>query len=176
MTPFQSLVVLKRPRHELWTIMRDRLADLARCIEEVEQIEQMERTDVANGVVHVVNKWRVRQQVTASIQSFLPIDELSWVDRNRWDISDWVCSWTIEPTFLREHITCSGQTSFASAMGGQGTRVTFAGELDMKPGWISALGNVEPIVAGLAESVVTTIIPRNLRAVAEAAAAYVVPV
>ena len=172
MTPFQSLVVLKRPRHELWSIMRDHLVDLATSIEDIERVEQIERTDEANDVVHIVNKWHAHRHVAASVLAFLPIGELSWIDRNRWDASDWTCAWTIEPAFLREHITCSGQTSFASAMGGQGTRVTFAGELDLKPG---ALGSMRPMIAGFVESAVTTISPRNLRAVAEAAAVFGLP-
>jgi hypothetical protein len=170
MTPFQSVVVLKRSRSELWNIMRDHLVDLARSIEDVERVEQIERTSDTDGIVHIVNKWQAQRHVAASIQSFLPIGELSWIDRNRWDANQWTCTWTIEPAFLSEYLTCSGQTSFVSAIGGRGTRVTFAGELDLKPGWVGS-----PMVAGLVESILTTTIPRNLRAVAEAAATFDLP-
>jgi hypothetical protein len=65
---------------------------------------------------------------------------------------------------------------FAEAMGGQGTRVTFEGEFDLKPGLLGSLGGVESLVSGFVESVVTTIIPRNLRAVVEAAAKQDYPI
>ncbi len=61
-------------------------------------------------------------------------------------------------------------------MGGRGTRVTFSGELDVKPGLVDALGSVGPMVIGSIEPAVSTIVPRNLRAVAEAAAAFALPV
>ena len=60
-------------------------------------------------------------------------------------------------------------------MAGRGTRVTFAGELDLKPGLLGSLAGIEPMVSGFIESIVTTIIPRNLRAVVEAAAAFELP-
>lgn len=167
MTPFRSLVVLKRPRHELWTIMRDHLMELVGSLSDIEAVREIERTDAGDGVIHIANEWRARASASAALQSILPAAELSWIDRNCWDGSDWTCTWTIEPGFLGEHVTCSGQTSFVPAMGGQGTRVTFAGELELRLG--------TSLVTGIAESIVTTIIPRNLRAVAEAAAAFQLP-
>ncbi len=175
MKSFRSLIVLKRPQQELWTIMRDHLVTFAEHIEDIDAIRQVERTEHPDGVVHIVNEWRVRQQLPAVASSMLKIKELSWIDRNHWDPSTWTCSWVIEPNFLSEYITCCGQTGFASAMAGQGTRVTFTGELDIKPGWLGSLGSVGTMVSGFAESIVTTIIPRNLRAVVEAAAAFQLP-
>jgi hypothetical protein len=173
---FRSLVVLKRPHEELWTVMRDHLVELAPHIADIEAIRQLERSVDADGVVHLVNQWHVRHQVPPVIRSILKADELSWIDRNTWDARTCTCSWTIEPGFLTEFIACSGQTVFASAMGGQGARVTFEGGLDLKPGLLGAsLGGVEKLVSGFLESIVTTVIPRNLRAVVEAAAAFELP-
>jgi hypothetical protein len=102
----------------------------------------------------------------------LKIDSVSWIDRNRWDGSTGICHWSIEPGAFGEHIACRGETGFAPAMGARGSRITFAGELDIKPGLLGALGPVTPMLSGFVESIVTTIIPRNLRAVAEAAAKF----
>ena len=170
MTPFNSLVVLKRPRQELWNIMRDHLTALIGSLDDIERVEQIERQDDNDGVVHIVNRWRAYQH--PAVRSILQIDELIWLDRNRWDSRNWTCTWIIEPAFLSDQITCSGQTSFAEAMGGQGTRVIVTGEFDLKP---EALVSVQPIAAGLIESAVGSIIPRNLRAIAEAAASFALP-
>jgi hypothetical protein len=170
---FRSLIVLKRPHEELWTVMRDHLVELVPHIADIEAISQLERSVDADDVVHLVNRWHVRQQVPPAIRSILKADELSWIDRNTWDARSFTCTWAIEPTFLTEYIDCSGQTMFASAMGGQGARITFEGGLDLKPGLLGAsLGGVEKLASGFLESIVTTIIPRNLRAVVEAAAAF----
>ena len=41
---FRSLVVLKRPQQELWTVMRDHLVDFSGHIADIEEIRQIERT------------------------------------------------------------------------------------------------------------------------------------
>lgn len=175
MKSFRSLVVLKRPPLELWTAMRDHLTEFAGQIADIEEVYQISRTAAPDGMLHVVNEWRASQQVPDALRAMLQIGELRWIDRNTWDAATWTCNWTIEPSFLREQITCSGQTEFAAAMAGRGTRVTFSGELDLKPGLLASLGSMGPMVTGLVESIVTTIIPRNLRNVVEAAAAFPLP-
>jgi len=173
MKTFRSLVVLKRPHQELWTIMRDHLMDFSGRIADIEEIRQIERTVSADGVVHIVNQWRVRQSVPAMLRSVLKTDELSWIDRNCWDATTYTCSWTIEPDFLTDYIACSGQTIFVAAMAGNGARVTFEGELDLKPGMLGgSLGSAETLLSGILESIVTTEIPRNFRSVIEAAATF----
>ncbi len=173
MKTFRTLVVLKRPHQELWTIMRDHLVDFAEHIADVEQIRQIDRTVAADGVVHIVNEWHVRQQLPAMIRSVLNTDELSWIDRNSWDARTYTCTWTMEPRFLTEHIACSGQMIFVPAMAGLGTRVTFEGGLDLQEGMLGvASSSAQKLLSGTIESIVATEIPRTLRAVVEAAAAF----
>lgn len=172
MKTFRSLVVLKRPRPELWSVMRDHMPDFAGQIADIEELRELERTIAADGMVRIVNHWRVKQQVPAVMRAILKASELSWIDRATWDADAFTCDWAIEPNFLTEHIACSGRTSFADAMAGQGTRVTFEGALDLKPGLLGSLGSLEKVLSGFLEFIVTTIIPRNLRAVVEAAAQY----
>jgi hypothetical protein len=169
---FRSLVVLKRPQHELWSVMRDHLVEFAGNIADIQEIRQIERTVDSNDMVHIVNEWRMSQQIPAAIRPMLKTGEVVWIDRNTWNVETGTCSWTIEPSSFGDYITCSGETTFAEAMAGRGTRVAFAGELDVKPGLLGSLGSMGPMVSGLLESIVTTIIPRNLRAVVEAAAAF----
>ncbi len=172
MKTFRSLVVLKRPRHELWSAMRDHMPDFAGQIADIEELRELERSADTNGTVRIVNHWRVKQQVPVMMRSVLKASELSWIDRATWHAAAFTCDWAIEPNFLTEHIACSGRTSFAEAMAGQGSRVTFEGALDLKPGLLGSLGGLEKVLSGFLESIVTTIIPRNLRAVVEAAAQY----
>jgi hypothetical protein len=172
---FRSLVVLKRPQKELWVVMRDHLVDFAKHIDDIESIRQIERSIDSNGIVRIVNEWRIRQQLPSAICTMLKIEEMGWIDRNIWNTDTGTCYWSIEPVFLREFISCSGETAFSTAMAGRGTRVTFAGDLDLKPGLLGSLAAIEPMVSGFIESIVTNIVPRNLRAVIEAAAAFELP-
>jgi hypothetical protein len=173
---FRGLVVLKRPHAALWAIMRDHLVDVAPHIADIEEIRQLDRSVDTDGLVHIVNHWRVHHQVPPVIRSILKTDEISWIDRNTWDPTTFTCSWTIEPSFLTDYIVCAGQTIFISAMAGQGARIMFEGALDLKPGLLGRLpGGIEKLLSGFLESIVTTVIPRNLRGVVEAAAAFELP-
>jgi hypothetical protein len=172
LTRFRSLLVLKRSLRELWTTMRDHLPEFAGNIADIEEIREIERRTDPDGAICVVNQWSVRQQLPATLSHMLNFDRFTWLDRNRWDLSRSACHWSIEPSAFGEHITCRGETGFAPAMGGQGTRITFVGELDISPSLLGTLTSVAPMLPGIVESIATTVIPRNLRAVAEAAAEY----
>jgi hypothetical protein len=152
--------------------MRDHLVEFAEHIADIESIRQIERTIDTDGRILIANEWSVRQVLPSALRTMLKVDKFSWIDRNRWDEATGICSWAIEPAVLADHIACSGQTHFSAAMGSRGTRVTFAGELDIKPALLAALGSLGPMLSGFIESIVTTMIPRNLRAVAEAAAEF----
>jgi hypothetical protein len=175
MKSFRSVVVLKRPREELWTVMRDHLPEFAGSVADIEEVRQIERRLESAGLVHIANEWRARQQIPAAIRALLKVDEISWTDRNRWDAESGICFWSIEPHFLPGSIACSGETAFADAMGGRGSRVTFTGTLELRQGLLGGLGGMESLVTGFVESVVGAVIPRNLRAVAEAAASFEPP-
>ena len=120
MKNFRSLVVLKRPQQELWTVMRDHLVEFAGSIADIQEIRQIERTADSNGMVHIVNEWRMRQQIPAAIRSMLKIGDLGWIDRNNWNAVTGTCSWTIEPSFLGDYIACSGSDHVHRGHGGPG--------------------------------------------------------
>lgn len=170
MNSFRTLVVLKRPWQELWVTMRDHLPEFAGQVADIAAVHELERTQDADGGVRIVNRWQSRQQIPPAFRAMLQIEELVWVERNRWH--EGTCTWTIEPDLLGECVTCSGETVFTPAMAGQGTRVSFSGELEVKPGLRDRLGNMAPLVSGFLEPLATTLIPRNLRAVIEAAAEF----
>jgi hypothetical protein len=169
---FRSVILLKRPQQELWTNMRDHLVEFGEYIADIESIRQIERTIDADGKICIVNEWTVQRALPAALITMLKVDKFSWIDRNKWDEANKVCSWTIQPAVFGEHIACSGETQFTAAMGNLGTRITFVGELEIKPALLAAVGSVGPMMSGFVESIVTTMIPRNMRAVAEAAAEF----
>ena len=79
MKNFRSLVVLKRPQHELWSVMRDHLVEFAGNIADIQEIRQIERTVDSNDMVRIVNEWRMSQQIPAAIRSMLKTGEVVWI-------------------------------------------------------------------------------------------------
>jgi hypothetical protein len=176
MKPFRDIVIVKQPVAHMWTTVRDRLPELAPLLEDIERITPLEREACAGGW-RLVNEWCSRQRVPTLLQSRLGAAAVSWIDRNEWEDGTHLCRWSIEPSLLSEHIRCAGTTRYEPAMGGRGTRVTFAGDFELGAGALAGLaGPLERPLAAFVESIVTILIPKNLRKVMEAAARFAAPV
>jgi hypothetical protein len=170
MRSFRDLVVIKQPLEQVWATVRDRLPELAAQLDDIDRIVVIERESIGPGRLRLVNEWRSGQRIPKLLQSRFGAEVVSWIDRNQWDEDSRVCTWAIEPSLLSEHIRCAGSTSYMPAMGGRGTRITFAGEFELASGALRGLaGPLEQPLAAFVESIVTVFIPRNLRKVMDAA-------
>jgi hypothetical protein len=169
MKEFSSFTMIREPLDRVWSTMRDRLPEVAASMKDLERIEVLERSESTEGTCFV-NRWIARQKVPTFLRGALGSETISWLDRASWHESRRVCQWTIEPAVLSGYIDCGGSTSYRTAMAGRGTRVNFEGYFDLKPGFAGVLPPaLEPMIGGFVESVVSTMIPRNLaRAVVSA--------
>ena len=157
-----------------WVIVRDRLPELGAALDDIKSIVSIEREAAGPGQVRLVNEWRSSQHIPPGLRDRLGASELSWLDRNLWDDADHHCTWGIEPSVLTQHIRCEGSTRYEPAMGGRGTRVTFAGTFDLAPDALAAFaGSLRKPVSAFVESIATTVIPRNVRKVMEAASGLI---
>jgi hypothetical protein len=170
MKSFSSFTMVKQAPEALLCVVRDRLPEIARDMDDIESIELLERVEETDGSLTLVNSWHARHKIPALLQKRLGAATISWIDRAQWLSSQRCCRWTIEPSLLRGYIVCAGSTTFEPAMTGRGTRVTFDGTFDLKPGFLAGVSaSLEPLISSFVESVVSTIIPRNLaRAIAGA--------
>jgi hypothetical protein len=171
MKTFRDIIIVKKPVDAMWVTVRDRLAEIASMIDDIESIVPLERHAVDPTKLRLVNEWRAKQRIPAMIQQRLGVSAITWLDRNEWDDSTKRCEWRIEPCVLTEHIRCAGSTTYEPAMGGRGTRITFAGTFELAPGAIGMLaGPLQQPALATVESIVTILIPKNVRKVMNAAA------
>lgn len=171
MKTFRTLAVVKRPAPEVFAIVRDRLVDLVPLVDDVASIEMLQRAELGEGAVRLVNRWTASQRIPDVVAHAVDTDEIAWTDHNVWSSSDMTCRWTIEPFIFTEHIRCAGVTTYEPAMGGRGCRVTLSGTFDLAPTALARVsGAVRRPATSLIESMVSTIIPRGTRRVVEAAA------
>ena len=168
--------VVKEPADRLYETVRDRLPEIAAMMDDVESVRVLERKQQTKGRLLLVNEWRARLRLPALLEGLLEAGSLGWIDRAQWDDADRSCRWAIEPLFLPGQVSCAGRSHYEPAMGGRGARVTFEGEIAIALERLSTLaGPLEPAVAGLAESIVTTVIPRNFRKILDAACTLLGP-
>lgn len=163
MKRFSTVAVLKHPRDQVYLAVRDRLPALADRIADIRAIETEQRLEHDDGRVDLVNTWRVDATVPAVLRKVIAQDQLAWTDRARWSQEDWACQWTIEPHLHPDRVRCSGTTSFAPAMGGRGTKLTFAGTFEV----IGQIPGLPALVQGPAATALETLvggtIPRSFR-------------
>jgi len=170
MKSFKSIQLVKIPVEEAWLAIRDRLGELVPYLDEIESVAVQERTELPEGDVFLVNLWQAKAKFPAVLNSVIKSDTLMWTDRARWIEKTHVCSWQIELHFARDRTRCTGQTTFEPAIGGRGTRITFAGEFNFNAKGLPGVPAIlESTVAAAAESFVTSLIPGNFRKLAMAA-------
>jgi hypothetical protein len=169
MKSFRTLVVVGQPVERVWGAVRDRMAEIAPMLDEVEAVTVLERRE-EEGRVHLLNEWRARVPAPAVTSSILPGGVFRWLDRAEWIEAELRCDWSIEPRDLEDLLSCTGRTTYCGAMGGRGARVTFEGTLEIDLRRIVALGRpLENAASALVESIVSTIIPRNFTKTVHAA-------
>ena len=170
MKTFKSIVLSKHPVEPLWLMVRDQMPVLASSLDDIERVTVVERRPNTRGRVRLVNEWSAKPQLPIPLKPLIGSDSFIWLDHAEWIEAEKRCSWRIEPRFLPGRIQCHGNTQYAPAMGGRGTRITFEGELDVTPGpKAGTVRLLEQSIMPIVESVVTVMIPRNFRRIVEAA-------
>ncbi|MET0180169.1 MAG: hypothetical protein ABW194_06755 [Novosphingobium sp.] len=170
MKEFSALVVVRTPPERLFATMRDRLPELVATLSDIEKVDPLERRDEDDALL-VVNRWHARQTIPKLLQQRLGRSRIDWLDTARWIEPRQVCTWEIAPSLGDGALTCAGETTFEPAMGGRGTRARFAGRLDIAPDYLAGVaGSFHGPVRALVETIATTLIPANFRAMAEQAA------
>lgn len=171
MKSFRSMAVVKLPTDVVWTTVRDRLGELGERVDDIDSITLVERTERDDGSVRLVNEWRTTRRVPEMLARAVGTSSIGWTDTAVWDPATMTCTWSIEPTVLTDHITCRGTTRYEPALGGRGTRVAFEGTFDLAPGALGGLAKpLERPMTSFVESIVSTLIPSNLRKIVEGAA------
>jgi hypothetical protein len=174
MRPFTSVQIVKVPVDQVWLAIRDRLDELVPYLDEIDSVAVQERSELQNGDVALVNLWRAKAKFPAVLSSVIKTDMLTWTDRAVWHEKDRKCSWRIELHFAPDRTRCAGVTAFEPALGGKGTRITFAGEFTLNAKGLPGVPVLlESTVAAAAESFVASLIPGNFRKLAMAAESLV---
>lgn len=170
MKDFKSIVVVSHPPDPVWRTIRDRLPELARLLDDIEQVTVTERREEADGTVNLVNLWKAKPQIPSMLSSAINPAMFAWTDRAQWRQQSRECHWSIEPQFLAESTRCTGATRYEPALGGRGTKITFAGEFEIAARKFAGVPSfLDGTIAKAIESFVTSLIPRNFRKLAQAA-------
>jgi hypothetical protein len=166
----KTISMIRHPLDAVWIAMRDHLPEIAVTVEDVESVHLESRTETADGSIVVTNIWQACPKLPALLASRLKPEMLRWTDRAVWSQHEHTCTWQIDPHYFAGRIACQGSTRYERAMGGRGTRVTFASAFRLgQHGKLSAL---EDVVFRGAESLLQGLIPKNFQKIVTALTAH----
>lgn len=150
-------------REKVFTTFRDELVEFVDYLPNIESIdvESYERTD--EDTVEVVNIWEATEKdVPALARKFIEPEMLRWTDYATWQEDDWVCDWEMEVGFLKDAITCTGQTRYLDAGDGT-TKIHIDGDLEVDASQIPGVPKlVANKVGNAVERFVVKLIEPNL--------------
>jgi hypothetical protein len=166
---FKSLVVSTQPADLLWRTVRDRMPALAARLDDIERVKVLERQDLRDGTVRLVNEWRAKPLAGVPLKAIIGASSIVWLDHAEWNPASRICRWRIEPRFLPGQLQCHGSTTYEPAMGGRGSRILFEGQFELTLKRHSVASTVMSHALPLVESIVTVMIPKNFRRTVDAA-------
>jgi len=170
MKPFSTVEIVKAPVEEMWRAIRDRLDELVPHLDDIRSVTVEHREELPDGTVNLVNLWRAKANIPAVLNAVIKPEYLAWTDRASWKQATRECAWQIELHFHRERTRCHGMTKLEPALGGKGTRVTFAGEFSMNAKGMKGVPSMlESTVEKGVEAFVTSLIPGNFRKLVQVA-------
>lgn len=173
MSAFRGMAMARQPVERVFATARDALPEVAKYLDDVERIVVVERAELPDGSVRLVNRWTARARIPAALSAVVRPEMLTWIDRATWDPHDHVCRFGIEMGFFPDRVRCTGASRYEPAMGGRGTRVSFEGELVvMATGLPGVPAFLEAAVSKGIEAFVSALIPGNLRKVVDGVVRY----
>lgn len=171
---FKTISIIKFPIDIAWNIMMNYLPEIAKDVDDLESITEIERQPNTDGTIKVVNVWKAKPKLPAIVTKYINPDMLTWTDTAWWDEKDKIVNWQIRSHHFHEEMHCKGSTAFETAMGGKGCRLTFSGSLEWKGKVLSVgLGIFDNTIAKATEGVLTQMIPSNFRKITEVMSKYI---
>ncbi len=169
---FKTVNLIKHGVEDVWQTMRDDLPKLAEMMDDLESITEKERTESPT-VFHVVNIWISATKIPQSIKKILDSEHFVWTDRAEWNNETHVCRWTINLHHFHDSVQSHGTTIFEPAMGGNGTKVTFSGNLEWDNEKLTGIvGVFGETVLILAKDIIQNAIQKNFRKITGAIEKY----
>jgi hypothetical protein len=164
------IVLIRQPVDLVWRAMQDELGKIATFMPAVAAIRCVQKTKDADGRVHTIHEWHAAAGLPAAIESRTNGEALKWMERAEWDASASETKWQVESQLLGPSLTGSGVTRFERAMGGQGTRVSFTVDAQLKGDALGPLGELK-WTGGLATAA-TAVLAKTLQDLCVATESY----
>jgi hypothetical protein len=166
--------MIKFPVDTVWDTMLHHLPEIAKDVDDLESITEIKRINQPGGAIKVESVWKAKPKLPGMVMKYIKPDMLEWTDSANWKEKEKMIEWEIHSHHYYDELYCKGVTAFERAMGGKGCKLTFSGELEWKGKVLSmSLGMFDSSLAKGVESILSQMIPSNLRKITDALSKYI---
>jgi hypothetical protein len=158
--------ILPFPRERVFAAYRDRLAELAEYLPNIQTIRIKERNERDGGLVELVSEWSGGGDIPAVARSIIKESMLRWTDHATWDPASFSCEWRTDVHAFPGAIKSSGKNSYVIVPAG--TKLEVRGDIVCDATRIPGVPRLLAKTVGAAvEKVLVSSISTNLGEVAK---------
>ncbi len=155
------------PRDLCFRTLRDRQHLLVPHYDHVKEIRVLEREDLADGRVRMVNEWVSDYEVPGPVSRIIKPDMLRWLDIVTWDERSYAWDWRFDYPIFKGAVACAGRNCMLEP-GPGATEIVLQGELTIRPEALPGVpGFIGRRVGPTVEKFILGIVTPGLRRVAE---------
>ena len=82
---FKTISIIKFPVDVAWNTMMNHLPDIAKDVDDLESITEIERTPLPGEITRVINVWKSKPKLPAMVIKYINPDMLAWTDTATWN-------------------------------------------------------------------------------------------
>ncbi|MBF0208004.1 MAG: hypothetical protein HQK53_14085 [Oligoflexia bacterium] len=105
--------IIERPRHQVYTLVRDKLSLIASTLPNIEKVTLVEnRYSATDNLTHVLNHWYAKVEIPDVAKRFVKSELFSWKDRAVWDNNLYTVDYTLESFWSEKIFDAHGKNYF----------------------------------------------------------------
>lgn len=108
----ESSSTINRNVQDVFILVRDNLDKIIPFLPNIERVEVLEKVDLGNHKVKIINKWFAKADIPAVAKKFIKPDIFCWKDIAIWDMEKLDVSYDLESFMAKDLFSASGCNSF----------------------------------------------------------------
>src|SRR5437870_2465128 len=109
---FKTVSIVKFPVEITWQTMLNHLPDIAKDVDDLESIKEVERSNPTDDTTKVISVWCAKPKLPSMVMKYIKPDMLEWDDIALWKEKEKIIEWEIHSHHYYDELQCRGTTAF----------------------------------------------------------------
>lgn len=104
--------IIEQPADDILILVRDEMPKLVPYLQNVARIEVIEREDISENKVRIVNQWYAKAEIPSVAKKFVKPELLSWKDHAMWTNDEYRVDFELESLLANNLFEVKGTNTF----------------------------------------------------------------